>query len=136
MESGEAGMALQSVGIVGAGAWGTALAVTARRADRDVLLWAYEPKTVADINDKHLNETYLPGVKLDPAIKATTRLAEVASRDMLLLVTPTQSLREIASELSPQVKSGKPGVICSKGIEQATGKLASQIVAELMPEVV
>jgi glycerol-3-phosphate dehydrogenase (NAD(P)+) len=134
MESDEAGMALQSVGIVGAGAWGTALAVTAHRARRDVLIWAYEPKTAADINEKHLNEVYLPGIKLDPAIKATTRLAEVAARDMVLLVTPTQNLREIASELAPHV--GKPVVICSKGIEQATGKLPSEIVAELMPDVV
>jgi glycerol-3-phosphate dehydrogenase (NAD(P)+) len=135
MEMGEAGMALQSVGIVGAGAWGTALAVTARRARRDVLIWAYEPQTAADINENHLNEVYLPGVKLDPAIKATARLAEVASRDMLLLVTPAQNLREIASELAPNVRRGHPVVICSKGIEQATGMLPSQIVAELMPEV-
>ena len=55
-------MALQSVGIVGAGAWGTALAVTARRAGRDVLIWAYEPETLADINETHRNELYLPGV--------------------------------------------------------------------------
>jgi glycerol-3-phosphate dehydrogenase (NAD(P)+) len=136
METGEASMALQSVGIVGAGAWGTALAVTARRAGRDVLIWAYEPQTVADINEKHLNEVYLPGIKLDPAIKATTRLAVVAARDMVLLVTPTQNLREIASELAPHMKSEKPVVICSKGIEQATGKLPSEIVAETMPDVV
>jgi glycerol-3-phosphate dehydrogenase (NAD(P)+) len=135
MEIGEAGMALQSVGIVGAGAWGTALAVTARRAGRDVLIWAYEPQTVAGINRKHLNEVYLPDVKLDPAIKATDRLGDAADCDMLLLVTPTQNLRDIANELAPDVKRGQPVVICSKGIEQATGQLPSEIVAELMPEV-
>jgi glycerol-3-phosphate dehydrogenase (NAD(P)+) len=135
MEIGEAGMALQSVGIVGAGAWGTALAVTARRAGRDVLIWAYEPETVAGINEKHLNEVYLPGIKLDRAIKATTRLEEVASCDLLLLVTPAQNLREIASELARHVTRGQAVVICSKGIEQATGMLPSEIVAELMPEV-
>jgi glycerol-3-phosphate dehydrogenase (NAD(P)+) len=64
-------MAFQSVGIIGAGAWGTALAVIARRAGRDVLLWAHEPETAADINRKHRNEVFLPGVSLDPAIEAT-----------------------------------------------------------------
>ncbi len=61
-------MTLQTVGIVGAGAWGTALAIVARRAGRDVLLWAHEPETVADINQRHRNETFLPGIKLDKAI--------------------------------------------------------------------
>ena len=55
-------MALQTVGIVGAGAWGTALGVSARRAGRDVLIWAYEPETIAEINEQHRNSLYLPGV--------------------------------------------------------------------------
>ena len=83
-------MALQSVGIVGGGAWGTALAITAHRAGRDVLIWAYEAQTVADIKQKHRNEVYLPGITLDPAIEATARFNEVANCDMLLMVTPAQ----------------------------------------------
>ena len=126
-------MALQSVGIVGGGAWGTALAITAHRAGRDVLIWAYEAQTVADINQKHRNEVYLPGITLDPAIEATARFNEVANCDMLLMVTPAQQVRGIAGELAPYVKPGRPVVICSKGIEQATGKLPSEIVAELLP---
>ncbi len=59
-------MALQSVGIVGAGAWGTALAITSRRAGRDVLIWAYELETVIDINEAHRNEIYLPGRQARP----------------------------------------------------------------------
>ena len=81
-------MAFQSVGIVGAGAWGTALAITARRAGRDVLIWAYEPETLDDINTRHRNTTYLPGVTLDPGIEATARFNEVATCDVLLIVTP------------------------------------------------
>ena len=126
-------MALQSVGIVGAGAWGTALAVTSRRAGRDVLIWAYEPETLAGINQNHRNETYLPGVKLDRAIEATARLNEVANCDLLLMATPAQHVRKIAGEIAPYLKPGQPLVLCSKGIEQTTGKLISEVVEEVVP---
>jgi glycerol-3-phosphate dehydrogenase (NAD(P)+) len=126
-------MALQSVGIVGAGAWGTALAVTSRRAGRDVLIWAYEPETRAGINQNHRNETYLPGVKLDRAIEATARLNEVANCDLLLMATPAQHVRKIAGEIAPYLKPEQPLVLCSKGIEQTTGKLISELVEEVVP---
>ncbi|MGI8725592.1 MAG: NAD(P)H-dependent glycerol-3-phosphate dehydrogenase [Methyloceanibacter sp.] len=126
-------MAFQSVGIVGAGAWGTALAITTRRAGRDVLIWAYEPETLDDINQRHRNTTYLPGVELDPAIEATARFNEVATCDVLQIVTPSQHVRGIGAELAPYVKAGQPLVICSKGIEQSTGRLMSQIIAETVP---
>jgi glycerol-3-phosphate dehydrogenase (NAD(P)+) len=125
-------MALQSVGIVGAGAWGTALAVTSRRAGRDVLIWAREPETVADINQKHRNETYLPGVKLDPAIESTARLNEVATCDLLLIATPAQHVRGIAGEMAAYLKASQPLVICAKGIEQSSGKLVSQVIEEMV----
>jgi glycerol-3-phosphate dehydrogenase (NAD(P)+) len=126
-------MALQSVGIIGAGAWGTALAITARRAGRDVLIWAREPETIAAINEMHRNEVFLPGIPLDPAIEATASFNEAATCDVLLMVTPAQHLRAIAAELNPYVKQGQPFVICSKGIEQETGRLMSQIAADLLP---
>jgi glycerol-3-phosphate dehydrogenase (NAD(P)+) len=127
-------MAFQSVGIVGAGAWGSALAITSRRAGRDVLIWAYEPETLADIGEHHRNALYLPGVKLDPAIEATARLNEVANCDFLLLATPAQHVRAIAEELAPYVKDQQPLVICAKGIEQASGKLMSQVLHEAAPQ--
>ncbi len=127
-------MALQSVGIVGAGAWGTALAITSRRAGRDVLIWAYEPGTLTDINQNHRNEVYLPGVKLDAAIEATARLNEVANCDLLLMATPTQHVRDIAGELAPFLKQEQPLVVCAKGIEQASGKLISQVIDEVAPK--
>jgi glycerol-3-phosphate dehydrogenase (NAD(P)+) len=123
-------MAFQSVGIVGAGAWGTALAITSRRAGRDVAIWAYEPETLADLARNRRNETYLPGVSLDPGIRATAHLNDIADCDVLLLTTPAQHARKIAGELAPHLKRGQPLVICSKGIEQSTGKLISQVVAE------
>jgi len=126
-------MALQSVGIVGAGAWGTALAITARRAGRDVVIWGYEPETVTDIEQNHRNDAYLPGVSLDPTIAATARLNEVANCDLLLLATPAQHARKIVSALAPDLKNEQILVICSKGLEQTTGKLISQVVAEIAP---
>lgn len=128
-------MTLQSVGIIGGGAWGTALGVSARRAGRDVILWAYEPETVAEINETHRNALYLPGVALDPAIKATAKLSEVAACDLLLMVTPAQELRAIGGELRPHLRPGQPLVIGAKGIEQSTGQLLSQVVAEVLPRV-
>ena len=128
-------MALQSVGIVGGGAWGTALGVSARRAGRDVILWAYEPETVAEINETHRNALYLPGVALDPAIKATAKLSEVAACDLVLMVTPAQELRAIGGELARHMRADQPLVIGAKGIEQSTGQLLSQVVAEVLPQV-
>ena len=126
-------MAHQSVGIIGAGAWGTALAVVARRAGRDVLVWAREPETVAAINDTHRNDVFLPGIALDPAIEATSRFNEVATCDMLLTVTPAQHLGAIGAELAPYMREGQPLIICSKGIEQGTGRLMSQVAGDLLP---
>jgi glycerol-3-phosphate dehydrogenase (NAD(P)+) len=126
-------MGLQSVGIVGAGAWGTALAITSRRAGRDVLIWAYEQETVADINRHHGNEVYLPRIGIDKAIEATQRLNEVATCDLLLMATPAQHVRKIAGELAPYLKERQPLVLCSKGIEQSSGMPLSQVVAETAP---
>jgi glycerol-3-phosphate dehydrogenase (NAD(P)+) len=128
------GKQLKTIGIVGGGAWGTALAAVARRASRDVLLWAHEPETVAAINETHTNPIYLPGVDLDPAIKATAQLSEVATCDALLIVSPAQHLRDILGALQPHVRSGQPLVLCCKGIEQRTGLLMSQVAADVLPD--
>jgi glycerol-3-phosphate dehydrogenase (NAD(P)+) len=127
-------MALQTIGIVGAGAWGTALGISARRAGRDVRIWAYEPETVAEINASRRNSIYLPGVALDRAITATAKLEEVAASDLLILVTPAQELRAIAGELAPYLHRGQPLVIGAKGLEQSTGELLSEVIAEVLPE--
>jgi glycerol-3-phosphate dehydrogenase (NAD(P)+) len=128
-------MALQTVGIVGGGAWGTALALSARRAGRDVVLWAYEPETIAEINERHRNALYLPGVELDRAIKATAKLSQIAACDLVLMVTPAQELRAVGSELHPLMRADQPLVIGAKGIEQSTGQLLSRVVAEVLPQV-
>jgi glycerol-3-phosphate dehydrogenase (NAD(P)+) len=127
-------MALDTIGIVGGGAWGTALAQTARQAGRAVLLCARSPKVADEINGRHTNSAYLPGVALDAGLAATTDLARMATVDAVLLVTPAQSQRETALALAPHIAPGTPVVLCSKGIEQGTGKLMTEVLAETMPD--
>jgi glycerol-3-phosphate dehydrogenase (NAD(P)+) len=125
---------LNSIGIVGGGAWGTALGQTMRLAGRAVLIWAREPEVVAEIAASHRNTPFLPGVALDPALRATGTLADVAACDAVLMVTPAQHVRAVGAELAPHVAAGKPVVICAKGLEQATGKLLGQVAAEVLPQ--
>lgn len=126
-------MASAKVGIVGGGAWGTALAQAMRGAGREVLIWAHEAETVAAINDTHQNPHFLPGVNLDAGIRATADLAAVAACDIILLVTPAQHARVIAGRLAGDLPEGRPVVVCAKGIEQRTGKLMAEVVAEALP---
>jgi len=126
-------MDYQKIGVVGAGAWGTALAQTLAMAGRDVTLWAHEPEAVAAILADHENRTYLPNVQLDARIKATTKLAEIAQNDALLMVVPAQFMGGTARQLARHLAPGTPAVICSKGIEIESGKLLTQVLADALP---
>ena len=126
-------MAVETIGVVGGGAWGTALAQTARLAGRNVLLWARSPTTVDEINRRHTNSAYLPNVALDTQLAATTDLARMAEVDAVLLVTPAQTQRSTALALAQHIAPGLPVVICSKGLEQSTGKLMTDVLAETVP---
>jgi glycerol-3-phosphate dehydrogenase (NAD(P)+) len=124
----------QHFGIVGAGAWGTALATTLRRAGRDVTIWAHNPDVAHAINDKHHNTFHLPCIELDPAIRATIVLNDVAVKDVILFATPAQHLRHIARDLATaKPKHSTPIIIASKGIELSTSKLMVEVMAEEMP---
>ena len=126
-------MTFDSVGIIGGGAWGTALAQTARLAGRDTLLWALETDVVAEINARHANTPFLPGVALDTRLRATGTLADIAACDVVLMVAPAQHVRVIAEQLAPHLPSGKAVVMCAKGLEQSTGKLMGEVMAEALP---
>lgn len=122
------------IGIIGGGAWGTALAGVARRNAHDVTLWVREAEAVEAINRRHENPLFLPGVALDPAILATGVLADaVRGADAVLLATPAQHTREIAAALAPHLPATAPLVICAKGIELRTGALMSEAVWEAAP---
>ncbi|MGO9485688.1 MAG: NAD(P)H-dependent glycerol-3-phosphate dehydrogenase [Rhodomicrobium sp.] len=125
---------LQRVGVLGGGAWGTALAQSLCRAGRDVTLWAYEFDTVDEINAHHTNRVYLPGVALDPAIEATAKVADLAGADALLLAVPSQFVRAAAQEIAPHLAAGKPVAICTKGFEEDTGEFMSEVVGSVLPQ--
>ena len=121
------------VGVIGGGAWGTALAAVAARARAAVTLWAREPDVVTSINDVHENRRFLPGVSLDPAIRATADLAEAARADLLLLAAPAQHLAAVVERLIQATERVPPGVICAKGIERETSALMSEAVGRVAP---
>jgi glycerol-3-phosphate dehydrogenase (NAD(P)+) len=124
---------MQRIGIVGGGAWGTALAVTARRAGRDVVLWAREAEVVTAINRRHENPLFLPDIAIDPAIVATGDIAAAASADAVLLVVPAQHLRATAGALAPALRRDAAVVICAKGVEETSGALMSEVAAAALP---
>jgi len=118
------------LGIIGGGAWGTALAqVTAQRGG-DTILWALEDDVVAAVNSSQENLVYLGGVKLNPAIRATGDLADLADRDALLVVTPAQHMRSVLQQMPCP---GVPLVLCSKGIEESSGALLHEVAREICP---
>ncbi|MCB1522152.1 MAG: NAD(P)-dependent glycerol-3-phosphate dehydrogenase [Hyphomicrobiaceae bacterium] len=124
----------ESVGVIGGGAWGTALAQTVRLAGRRVTLWAREPETVADIAERKVNTQYLPGVPLDAELLATSDLARIAAADIILMVAPAQHVRAVATELRPLLRPGQIVVNCAKGIERSTGKLMGDVLTETLPD--
>lgn len=128
---------MKNISVIGAGAWGTALAQTAARNAEKVLLWAREPELVAAVNETHRNETYLPAIPLNPKIRATSSLQEaVIGADAVLLVVPAQFLRGVCEQMRPFWPKGLPAVVCAKGIEQKTGKLMGEMIAETLPQAV
>lgn len=122
------------IGILGAGAWGTALAQTARRAGLAVSLWAHEPEVAAAINRDHVNATFLPGIALDRDIRASTAVSEAVDADVVLLALPAQHLRAVLNRAAAHWQDGCPAVICAKGIEQASCALMSEVVSQALPE--
>lgn len=125
---------MRVAGVIGGGAWGTALALVAARAGLAVTLWAREGEVVEAINRTHENPLFLPGVALDPAIRATADLADLAGADLILAVAPAQHLRAALAAFAPHARAGLPLVLCAKGIEQGSLALMTQVLAETMPE--
>ncbi len=119
-----------AVGVVGAGAWGTALAQALASDGSEVLLWGREPELVAAINQERRNGTYLPSAALAPTIRATSDLADVAGLAALLVVVPAQFLASVIGKLPAGTRDL---VLCAKGIEAGSGRLMADVVAHADP---
>jgi len=117
----------KSVGIIGAGAWGTALAGVAARAGRDVVLYARSSATKIAATRSNPK---LPGVKLEASVKVTDDTAVAAAADIVLIATPAQNLRDAVAALAPHLAAAKPVIACAKGIERGTHKFMTEVIAE------
>ncbi len=120
----------QTIGVIGAGAWGTALAQVCASDGRDILLWAYEPEVVETINSQRRNPLYLPSADLSDTIRATGNLADFAEIDVVLVVTPAQVLGQTLEGVG---KAPRDLVLCSKGIEAGSGRLMNDVARAACP---
>jgi glycerol-3-phosphate dehydrogenase (NAD(P)+) len=118
------------VGVIGAGAWGTALAQALSSDGGDVLLWARETALVEEINRNRRNSLYLPSAALAPTIRATSDLADLAALPVLLVVVPAQFLAPVVAALPAGTRDL---VLCAKGIEAGTGRLMAEVAAQAYP---
>lgn len=126
-------MTYERIGVVGAGSWGTALALVAARAGRDVTLWARDESHAARMTSQGENTPYLPGVRLPEAIVPTADRNALGDVEAVLLVVPAQTLGAVAKTFHGVLPAGCPVVICAKGIEHDTGFLMSEVLAESLP---
>ena len=127
-------MQFRTAGVIGAGAWGTALAQVTCWAGLDTILQAREPEVVDSIRERRINEAFLPDVVLDSRLSVTHDLADLAGCDVILAVPPAQHMRATLTAFAPYHQPGVPIVLCSKGVERGSLKLMTDVLAETLPE--
>jgi glycerol-3-phosphate dehydrogenase (NAD(P)+) len=119
-----------NIGVIGGGAWGTALAQVAAAGGRESLIWALEDEVVESINASHENAVYLPGIPLTDGVRATSNLTDLATCEILLVVTPAQHMRSVLEQIPA---CDKPLILCAKGIEEKSGALLHDVAREVCP---
>ena len=122
------------IGILGAGAFGTALANAAARAGCAVKLYDNDVAVLTDIKKNRMNSIRLPGIPVEAAVEVTEQLSQAAAQDALLLIVPTQDFRALVTALAKHAKPGTPLIACAKGIERGSGKFVTEIIPELIPQ--
>jgi glycerol-3-phosphate dehydrogenase (NAD(P)+) len=126
---------MKRIAVIGAGNWGTALAIVAARGGHDVHIWSRNPSVVDSINREHVNSTYLTDARIPERVRATNEVAEaIDGADMVILAAPSHATRGLLTTMAPWLRSEIIIVSATKGIESETGKRISQIVAEVIPE--
>jgi glycerol-3-phosphate dehydrogenase (NAD(P)+) len=126
--------AIRTIGVVGAGAWGTALALSAARSGHNVIVWAREAAVVESVTARRENTAFLPGAMWPENVSATNDLNAMARADLVLLASPAQALRTVARELKPVLAQGTPVLICAKGMERRSGQLMSEVCEQELPD--
>jgi glycerol-3-phosphate dehydrogenase (NAD(P)+) len=127
-------MSFAKVSVIGAGGWGSALAQLLSSRGVPVTIWAHEPAQADEINSSHTNKKLLPGVTLNPSVRATSSMEEAAKADLFVMVPPSKFLPEVARQLGRAgVTAGAPLVCCTKGLEHQSGRLMTQVLAEIFP---
>lgn len=129
-------MTYQTIGVIGAGAWGTALAQTLTVSGRDVTLWSFEPECTDSINQNHVNQRYLKDIPLDPRLKATSDPADLANSEAILSVAPAQHTRSTLALFAPHIADKTPIILCSKGIELSTRSFMADVLADAIPQAI
>jgi glycerol-3-phosphate dehydrogenase (NAD(P)+) len=127
-------MTFKRTAVLGAGSWGTALAVLWAKSGNDVFLWGHNPERAERLRISRENSGYLPGVKLPPSIEVSSSLADCSGADLVVIVTPSVAVRPTLEKLRPIIAKGAVLLSCTKGIEHGTGLRMTQIIAELFPE--
>ncbi|MBW8754685.1 MAG: NAD(P)-binding domain-containing protein, partial [Sphingomonadales bacterium] len=122
------------MGVIGAGAWGTALAQALASDGSEVVLWAREPELVAEINTRRSNSLFLPSARLASTVRATGDIAELAKLAALLAVVPAQFLASVLAGLPTSPHGGSRDlVLCAKGIEAGSGRLMADVARDAAP---
>ena len=127
-------MRFKRTAILGAGGWGTALAVLWARQGNDILLWGHNPERAQELRRSRENTEYLPGVTLPESVDVTSDLSQCADAELIVFVTPSTALRGVAEQLRQHVSKDAVLLSCTKGIEHGTGMRMTQILAEVLPE--
>jgi glycerol-3-phosphate dehydrogenase (NAD(P)+) len=122
------------VGVAGAGSFGTALALVAHKAGRQVTLWGRNPAQMDAIRSERENKAYLPGVAIPPTLNLTADLRDFRDADLVLLAVPAQATRDTAERLAHDVQEGATILACAKGIEWPTGLLQAEVIGECLPD--
>lgn len=122
-----------SVAVIGAGAWGTALAALCARNGVETVLWAREEDVAKTINESGENTLFLPEIKLPQTLRATHDLGMAAQKEAILFVVPAQFARPVFGELRMTAREDAPVALCSKGIEKDSGLLMTEVLAEVWP---
>lgn len=129
------GQVLNNIAVIGAGAWGTALAEVLAKAGRTVTIYARDAALADKLNSTHENTVYLPGEKLNAGIRATSDpAAAVAGAQLVIMMTPAQYLRDTLKKFKPHLPKGVPLINGAKGIEMTTGYILSEVAAEVTPD--